>query len=356
MFKKTVLVLLAGTFLACGSSKGTNTRAKKGGGEKNVKVMALEPKEIVRINKASGTIEPLNEVKEVTKTGGTVSKINFKNGDKVRKGDVVIALEDQDVHSAYLKAEANYLSNKSDYETRRKNFQKFEQLYKEKLISEDEYLTKKNTFVQGQSALKTSEAAYLSAKKDYEDLTMKAKIDGIVTDLDVKLYQKIEGKSDVFTIVDDSKMRVKTGVSVHEIAQLAVGNAAAVEVEGLTDAFTGKVHEINPVASKDNKKYQIKVELENPEGKIKKGMYSKILVETGKKKGYLVPRNAIVIKELYSYIFVVEDGEAKRIRIERGYSNGDEQEILGEELQPSMTLVIDGQFLLEDKDRVRILN
>ena len=119
---------------------------------------------------------------------------------------------------------------------------------------------------------------------------------------------------------------------------------------------SGNVYEINPVANKDNKKYQIKVEIENPEGKIKKGMYSKVLVETGIKKGYLVPRNAIVIKELYSYIFVVENGEAKRVKVERGYSNNEKQEIISDELYSNMKLVTEGQFLLEDRDKVNILN
>ena len=95
---------------------------------------------------------------------------------------------------------------------------------------------------------------------------------------------------------------------------------------------------------------------ENPEEKIKKGMYSKVLVETGKQNGYLVPKNAIVIKELYSYIFIVENGEARRIKIERGYSIGDKQEVISDELYSNMQLVTEGQFLLEDRDKVNILN
>ena len=158
------------------------------------------------------------------------------------------------------------------------------------------------------------------------------------------------------TVVDDSKILVKTGVSVHEISELSVGNKAEIDLEGIENNYFGNVYEINPVANKDNKKYQIKVEIENPEGKIKKGMYSKVLVETGSKRGYLVPKNTIVIKELYSYIFVVENGEAKRIKVERGYSNNEKQEIISDELYSNMKLVTEGQFLLEDRDKVNILN
>ena len=260
------------------------------------------------------------------------------------------------MQSAYLKAQATYISNKADFEIKKKNYEKFKQLYEKQLISEEEYLVKKTNFLQGESALKNSEATYLAAKKDYEDLIVKAKLNGVITDLNLKLYEKITPNSDLVTVVDDSKMLVKTGVSVHEISELSVGNKAEIDLEGIENNYFGNVYEINPVANKDNKKYQIKVEIENPEGKIKKGMYSKVLVETGSKRGYLVPKNAIVIKELYSYIFVVENGEAKRIKVERGYSNNEKQEIISDELYSNMKLVTEGQFLLEDRDKVNILN
>lgn len=224
------------------------------------------------------------------------------------------------------------------------------------MISEDEYLLKKTSFLQAESALKTSEATYLTAKKDYDDLVVKAKLNGVVTDLELKAHEKIAPNSHLVTVVDDSKILVKTGVSVHEISELSVGNKAEIDLEGIENNYFGNVYEINPVANKDSKKYQIKIEIDNPDGKIKKGMYSKVLVETGSKNGYLVPKNAIVIKELYSYIFVVENGEAKRIKVERGYSNDDRQEIISDELYSNMKLVTEGQFLLEDRDKVNILN
>ncbi|MEG0068296.1 efflux RND transporter periplasmic adaptor subunit [Cetobacterium sp.] len=354
MLKKILMFSMTLLLFSCGTSK------EKSGGKinigKNIRVIDIVPEDITKLNISSGVIEPLNEVIEVTKTGGTVAKVNFKNGDRVKKGDVVVVLTDQDVYSAYLKSQATYNLNKSDYSIRKNNYNKFKQLYDKQLISEDEYLIKKTNFVQGESNLKNSEAAYLSAKKDYEDLVIKAKIDGVITDLDIKKYEKINPNTEVVTVVNDSKMLVKTGVSVHEIEELSIGNKAKVEIEGLRNNYLGSVYEINPVANKESKKYQVKIELNNDEGKIKKGMYSKVLVETGIKNGYLVPKNAIVIKELYSYIFVVEDGIARRIKVERGYSNNEKQEIVSDELYSAMKLVVDGQFMLEDRDKVNILN
>lgn len=354
MIKKLLVILISTILLACNSDKGKQ-KVKENLG-KNIKISEIKPEKITRLNISSGVTEPLNEVKSVTKTGGTVKQINFKNGDKVKKGQIVLVLEDQEVQSTYLKAQASYISNKADFEIKKKNYEKFKQLYDKQLISEDEYLLKRTNYLQGEGNLKTSQAIYLAAKKDYEDLVIKAKLDGVITDLNLKLYEKVAPNTDLVTIVDDSKILVRTGVSVHEISNLSVGNKAEIDLEGIENNYFGNVYEINPVANKDNKKYQIKIEIDNLEGKIKKGMYSKVMVETGSKTGYLVPKNSIVIKELYSYIFVVENGEAKRIKVERGYSNGDKQEIISDELYANMNLVTEGQFLLEDRDKVNILN
>ncbi|MGL5982250.1 MAG: efflux RND transporter periplasmic adaptor subunit [Cetobacterium sp.] len=353
MIKKLLVISAAIILTSCGTDKVN--QKQKVNLAKNVKVAEISSEKIIKLNVSSGVTEAVNEVKTITKTGGTVKKINFKNGDRIKKGKIILILDDQEVQSAFLKAKATYISNKADFAIKDKSYGKFEQLYDKQLISEDEFLTKKSNYLTSQSNLKNSEAIYLSAQKDYEDLIVKAKINGVITDLSLKQYQKVAANSEIVTVVDDSKILVKTGVSVHEISQLSVGNKAEVDLEGIEKNYFGKVFEINPVANKDNKKYQIKVEVDNSEGKIKKGMYSKVSVQTGEKEGYLVPKNSIVLKDLYSYIFIIEDGEAKRILVERGYSTDEKQEVLSNELYSNMNLVIDGQFLLEDRDKVNIL-
>ena len=184
--KKLLGILISLILIGCGNSNGKQ-KSKEALG-KNIKISEVKPELITRLNISSGVTEPLNEVKVVTKTGGTVKEINFKNGDKVKKGQIILVLEDQEVQSAYLKAQATYISNKADFEIKKKNYEKFKQLYEKQLISEEEYLVKKINFLQGESALKNSEATYLSAKKDFEDLVVKSKLDGIITDLNLKLY------------------------------------------------------------------------------------------------------------------------------------------------------------------------
>ena len=237
--KKLLGILISLILIGCGNGSAKQNSKENLG--KNIKIAEIKPELITRMNISSGITEPLNEVKVVTKTGGTVKSINFKNGDKVKKGQIILVLEDQEVQSAYLKAQATYISNKADFEIKKKNYEKFKQLYDKNLISEDEYLAKKTGHLQSESDLKSSESIYLSAKKDFEDLVVKSKLDGVVTDLNLKLYEKIPSNSDLVTVVDTSKILVKTGVSVHEISELSVGNKAEIDLEGIGDNYFGSV-------------------------------------------------------------------------------------------------------------------
>lgn len=352
MKKVLFIALIAWSFLSCGEN---SQKTKKAEIIKNVQITKLKIEKIIKNNISSGELEPINEVTEVTKTGGKVIAINFKNGDAVKPGDVIVKLEEQSVESDYLKAKANYESKTSDFATKEISFKKFKQLRVEKYISEDEFLTQKSSYDLARADLETAKAEYLATKKDFDDLTMRAKINGIVTDLDEKLYMQLESKKEVFTVVDSKIMQIKTGVSVSEIFDMNVGSKAELIIDGADKVYYGVVSEINPVADKDSKKYMVKIDVENPDQRLKKGMYSKTLIYSGEKEAYVASKTALVVRDLFSYIYVIENGVAREIKVERGYANGDKIEIISPELKGEMDLVIEGQYLLADKDKVNIL-
>lgn len=157
-------------------------------------------------------------------------------------------------------------------------------------------------------------------------------------------------------MVDDSIMRIKTSVSGGEVNTLEVGGRAIITPEGMTEDYTGIVYEINPVADPVTKKFAVRVEVENESRELKKGMYSRVTIQTGKREGFVVPLAAIVVRDLYSYIFIEEDGRAKEVQIERGYAQQRTVEVISDELPDKFNVVVEGQFLLEDRDNLKVLD
>ncbi|MGL4392867.1 MAG: efflux RND transporter periplasmic adaptor subunit [Fusobacteriaceae bacterium] len=340
-----IFIIISMLVVSCGKKDATGKNAKnatKTDTGKVVKTQVFEPKEIIKTNVSSGVLMPLNENTVVSITGGTVKKLYAKNGDFKKKGSLIVEIEDQATTSSYLSAKESYLSAST-------NFNKMKKLRTDKIISEDEYLAKKVSFTQAQSN-------YFTAKDRYDNLKMTAKMDGLVTDLSVKQFEKISALAKVFTVVDDKKMYIASSVSVEEINGVKLGNKAEIIIEGIPDVFYGEVYEVNPVAQSDTKKYEVKVAIDNKNSLIKKGMYATATIETGAKKGFIVPKSAIVVRDLFSYIFLNENGVAKEIKVERGYAKDNEVEVISPELVSSVEVIIDGQYLLENKDKINIVN
>lgn len=83
VMKKLLLVISLFSLVACGKSKATQTEKKEV--VKLAKTIELSEQNLEYVKDYNGELKPVNEVTTITPTGGDVKKINFKNGDKVKK-------------------------------------------------------------------------------------------------------------------------------------------------------------------------------------------------------------------------------------------------------------------------------
>jgi len=190
------------------------------------------------------------------------------------------------------------------------------------------------------------------ARQKYEDLTVKAKIDGIISGLDIKEYAKTAKEKSLFYIIDDNEMEVSIGLNASEIVQISKDSKVIISTEELGKTFEGQVSEISPAADPKTNKFMVKVKADNKESIIKKGMYTKVTIFAKEKEMLVVPKNAVVIKNLYKYVFKVVGGAAKQVKVEIGNSTDSLQEIITDEIKIGDKIVIDGQYLLQDNDFV----
>ena len=368
IMKQIAILLVVLSVVACGK-KGEIVKGKEEINYKNVKVADADLSEINKVAVSSGSLDSINEMEETTKSRVDIIKINYRNGDKVKVGDVVLILENQDVESAYLDSKARVISTKADYNTQQTTYSKYEVLYNEKLISEEEFLNVKNKLASSEGAYRSAKASLLTNKKDYNDLTVKAKINGTIADLDLKLYQKIEKELPLFKVVDNDNLRILSGVSSRDVVGLKTGAIANIYVENSLEPVQGSLYEINPIANPSTRKFEVKIKMDNKDSKYKQGMFARVELYTGEKEGILVPKKAVIIEELYSYIFVVNkeniqsenDGEketkemlvARKIRVNLGISDGENQEVISSDLKESNKVVVVGQYSLNDGDYIK---
>lgn len=350
--KKVVILLILATIIGCSGEKKQNTTTQKEN-VKIVKSIELEEKSIANIKKYNGELKPQQEMKIVTTTGGDIEEIYFKNGDRVKKGEVIAKISNADVEASFFEAQGQLLKAKSTYSTEKISFEKYKKLYEKEIISENDYLAIKNRYETAQGDLKIAEGKFLKAKDDYDRLRVISKIDGVITDLFVKKYERVESGKEIVTIVDNSKMEVDIAVSGSDIRYSKLGNKAKIYIEELGISREGVISEINLSSDSNSKKYSLRLLVDNGDNKILKGMYAKVNLEQGEVSGIFVPTKAVMIKDLYSYIAIVRDEKATIYRVTPKETIGDMQLIEFEDYKAGDKVVVEGQYLLNNNDKVK---
>ena len=126
--KKIVILLALITFIGCGNKNTGNSLPKKEN-TKIVKSLELNEQSLDNIKNYNGELKPKIEMKIVTSTGGDVEEVYFKNGDRVKKGEVIVKLFNADVEAGFYEAQGQLLKAKSTYSTEKISFEKNKKLY-----------------------------------------------------------------------------------------------------------------------------------------------------------------------------------------------------------------------------------
>ncbi len=348
-----ILLTLFFTLILVGCKDKKATQEVKSEIIKDVKVQELKIQNIKNTKIYNGDINPLKEVSIITPTGGYAKNIKYKNGDIINSETTILTLTDAATEASYFEAEGTLIKSRSNYNTSKISFEKYKNLFEKKLISEELYLQSKNNMEQSLGELKIAEANFIRANDNYKRLFVKSDISGVITDLDIKNNEKIPSNSKLLTVIENNIMEIKIAVNGEDIKNITPEKEAKVYISDLDKTVIGKVSEINLSADTNTKKYNIKIQIPNNDKSILKGMYGKVEMEQTEINGLFVPQEAVMIKDLYSYIAVIRDNQSIIYKVDRGISQGNLQEIYFKNFKEGDKVVVQGQYLLNNNDKVR---
>jgi HlyD family secretion protein len=248
------------------------------GGVKQVAVEKAQDRSIIETVTASGKLQPHTEVKISSEVSGEIIKLNVKEGDSVRKGDLLIEINPviyeslvsqaqaglSQVRANKMAAEATYNSSKVLYDQAIITFNRQKQLHDEKIISEADFDMASNTLKNAETTLATSKeqlnAAVFSINNSEAQLNQAndnlvksriyAPMTGIVSLVSVKLGERVVGTAqmagtELIRIADLDHMQAEVDVSENDVLKVKIGDTASVEVDAyLNKKFTGIVSEI----------------------------------------------------------------------------------------------------------------
>lgn len=236
---------------------------------------------------------------------------------------------------AYSQAEQNYdlVANQMPAENQRK--------------AEDAY----NSAVAQKASI---EAQIKSAQKTIGDATVTAPISGVITTKNIVAGTVLSQASPAYVITDISKVKIDVAVTQQVINTLSVGQQVDVVLSAISqEPFKAIITTINPVANTQGT-YDVQVELNNSDGVLKVGMLAEVsFTKESAEDTIVLPRSCVIEKDNEIYVYIEENGKAKKVLVTTGIDTGENIQITSG-LEEGMNVVTRGQTYLNDGDAVQI--
>ncbi|MCZ6559374.1 MAG: efflux RND transporter periplasmic adaptor subunit [Gammaproteobacteria bacterium] len=299
--------------------------------------------DIFAVYSATAALEADGEAEVVAKVGGEIVELLVEEGDIVTAGQVLARLDGDRLRLETRQAQAN--------------LSKLEQEHKRNTDLRDRGLISADAFENIRYEMDSLRAAYNMTRLELSYTEIKAPIDGIVADRYVKLGNTISADEPVFHVIDMDPLVGYLHVPEREFRKLKSGQPTMISVDAMPDeSFSGVVARISPTVSPETGTFKVTVEVAASDGKLKPGMFGRFnIVYDKREQAMLVPRSAIIIGDLDTVVYVVEDGVAHRRQITTGYTSDDNIEIL-EGLTGDEDIVVVGQSGLKDGTKISIVS
>jgi len=353
------LLASAGIFMAgCNSKVSSATKeAEKKAARSVVKVKTEKPivTTISHVLSYTGTIQPKQEVRISPETMGKIKKIHVKEGDRVKKNQLLITFDTK--LSALQKSQAQAAVKLAGVQVKNleKAVNRLTPLLESGAISQGEFDKLTAQYDASKAQLNQAKAAEALSGYQLKVSKIKAPFEGIVARKLVNEGEVIApgalGPYGMITLMDLDTVVVRVGVGEKDIPFIIKGQEATVMVDAYPDeTFNGIVDNISPAADPLSKAFPVDIDISNEGLKLKAGMFAKvgILLET-KEEVVAVPESAIIDEKGKKVLFVVEkDRTVKKLEVKTGIQSEGLVEILGDALDTSKEVVTEGNFGLRD--------
>ena len=344
----------------------------------SVQTEKVEKRTITQTVAATGKINPEFKVVINPEVTGEIIQLPVKEGDPVKKGDLLIRIKGDQYVAQNERLEANLQSAKATLKMREAELTKVEldynrikELYSKGLSSDSELETSRSNYLSIKASYQAAEANVAQSEASLKEImdqisktAIRSPMDGVVTKLNVELGERVFGAgfsmgSDIMTISDLRNIEAVVEVDENDVVLVSVGDTATIKVDAFKDQeFTGIVSEIGNSANttglgtqQEVVNFEVKIKLIDPENSLRPGMSCTADIETETIENVLsVPIQSVTTRsdmpkmdqamgddeeegiiqvktekkentKPKEIVFIIKDGKAKSVEVETGLSD-----------------------------------
>ena len=333
MLRHTLLALvIASTLAACGKGPDKSDKSANAAADKP---LLISPEDLYTVrNNAlasgpsiTGSVQPERRADLRAEVSAVVLQVLKENGDTVRRGDLLVRLDDTAIRDSLSSAEASTRSADQGFVQAERQFQRMTTLRASGMVSTqalEDAETRRNN---AQSELAAAKTRAAQARQQLQRTEARAPFNGIVSDRKVSAGDTAQIGKELLKVVDPASMRFEGLVSADNIGDVKAGQAVIFRVNGYGEQqFSGKVRRVNPSANVTTRQVEVLVDFAAEKQPKLAGLYAEGRVEAASTTGLTIPATALVRDGDKASAWRLKDNTLQAVRLvlgERDPRSGD---------------------------------
>jgi membrane fusion protein, multidrug efflux system len=360
---KLLVLPLAAVLAACSPSNGSEKGAGKGGGgpmggmpASEVNVVTAEPQSIPVSWEYVGQTVGSREVEVRARVTGILMSRNFREGDRVKKGQSLFTIDPKPFEAALARAVADVAAAEARYEQAQRNAARMKPLYAEKAVSQKEHDDAVSAEAIGAADVKAAQARLTEAKLNLAYTKVEAPVSGITTRAIPSEGTLVSGPNVLLTsVVQVDPIWVNFGIADNEQARINKESQSGglqlprnFEVElrlpdGSVYAHKGKLDFADVRVSTQTGTREARAEVPNPDGALRPGQFVRVVLKGATiPNAVTVPQRAVLEGPQGKFVYVVDEkGTAQARPVQAGQWSGDRW-VISSGLQGGERVIVDG--------------
>ncbi len=343
---KSLALLFFGPFLlaglaGCGGEEPAPIRAPET--VSGLAVLTVQPQPMPDTLEAVGTVRAAQTSQLSAQLMGTITDIRVSEGSRVRRGEVLIVLDDAQpragldrARAALSATEKEIAAAEADLNLTTATLRRYQDLYQKKSVSSQEFdeveARQRAAEARHQMAAAGREQARASlaqSESQFGYSRIRAPFDGVVTEKLVDVGTLAAPGLPLLVVEDTARFRLEASVDESDIRYVAPGQSVPVVIDSLGDeVLTGPVAQVVPAADVASRSFLVKVELP-VNAALRSGLFGRALFTRGERRGLRLPATAVVQRGQLDAVYVLDAENIARLRyITLGKRAADQVEVL----------------------------
>ena len=282
-------------------------------------VLTTEPVELHQTLALSGSLRAVQQAIVKARLAADVREVVVREGEAVKAGQVLVRMDATEYQARVEQARGNLNAALAQRDIANKTRDNNRALLEKGFISRNAFDNAASQLAVAEANVEAARGALDQVKKLLNDTVIRAPITGLIASRSVQPGEKVSPDNRLLEIVNLDLMEMEASVPTNDIARVVVGQQVRLRIEGLPDAFSGRVTRINPATQPGSRSILVYVQIANPQHILRVGMFAEAQLSLLTKTNVLaLPQSAIHKDSNGATVYVIDNGKLLKAPVTLG--------------------------------------